>query len=118
MKKTASIVLAVLAILVIWFVIAPPRFVLNLIKPVDTTNLVASGAALVEQYQCTSCHQIKQEGRPFGPPLDGITNRMDGEKLHLWLAAPDKVKPGTAMPNLKLSDQEIDAIIAYLDSVN
>ena len=118
MKKSLSLGLIVLVILIAaWFLLAPPRFILNLTKPVNTTDLVAAGADLVEEYQCTSCHQIQQQGRPFGPALDGVTNRLGAEELHLWLAAPEKVKPGTTMPNLNLSDPEIDAIVAYLDSL-
>jgi len=118
MKKNISTALLVLVIiLAAWFFIAPPRFFLNLTRKVDTSDMVASGAALVEKHQCTSCHQINQEGRPFGPSLDGVTQRMEKDALHTWLIAPDKIKPGTAMPNFSLSDAEVDAIIAYLDSL-
>jgi cytochrome c1 len=35
----------------------------------------------------------------------------------LWLRNPRAVQGSTAMPNFRLSDREIDAIILYLDSL-
>ena len=36
--------------------------------------------------------------------------------LRHWLADPPGVKPGADMPNLHLTPQQIDALIAYLQS--
>jgi len=39
------------------------------------------------------------------------------QNLHAWLKDPPKAKPGSIMPNLGLNDQEIDSLIAYLQSL-
>ena len=39
------------------------------------------------------------------------------ENLTKWLANPPEVKPGTFMPNLELSEKEIEALIAYLGTL-
>ena len=37
--------------------------------------------------------------------------------LATWLADPPTVKPGSFMPNLGLTAEEIDALVAYLGSL-
>lgn len=108
-------ILVVLMLLVGWFVLAPPRFWLNMTKTVTPT--AATGAQLVEQYECRNCHRIAGEGALKAPALDGVTLRSDDPvhvTLRLWLRDPGAVKGDTAMPNFRLSDSEIEAILAYL----
>ncbi len=38
-------------------------------------------------------------------------------KLKAWLKDPNAVKLGAKMPNYQLTDQEIDALVAYLYSL-
>jgi cytochrome c oxidase subunit 2 len=38
------------------------------------------------------------------------------EALKEWLADPPSVKPGSFMPNLALTEQEIDDLIVWLES--
>jgi cytochrome c oxidase subunit 2 len=42
---------------------------------------------------------------------------MSAENLARWLRNPQAVKPGNLMPNLNLSDQDIAALVAYLESL-
>jgi cytochrome c oxidase subunit 2 len=37
--------------------------------------------------------------------------------LRAWLADPPAQKPGSVMPNLNLSEDEITKLIAYLDTL-
>ncbi len=39
------------------------------------------------------------------------------EALKRWLANPPEVKPGSFMPDLALTEQEIDALIVWLESL-
>lgn len=109
---------AILVILLVggaWFVLAPPRFWLNMTKAVTPDAM--TGAQLVEQYECRACHRIAGEGALKAPSLDGVTLRSDDPvhvTLRLWLRDPRAVKGDTAMPNFRLSDSEIEAILAYL----
>jgi cytochrome c oxidase subunit 2 len=36
------------------------------------------------------------------------------ENLRAWLANPQALKPGVRMPDMKLSDDEVDALVSYL----
>lgn len=98
-----------------WLFISPPRFWLNLTKSVEPT--AATGARLVEQYECRDCHRIAGRGALKAPSLDGVTLRSDDPlhvTLRLWLRNPRAIKGDTAMPNFHLSDSEIEAILLYL----
>ena len=114
--KHIAILIGVLVVLFFaWFVLAPPRFWLNMTKSVAPT--AATGAQLVEQYECRSCHRIAGTGAIKAPSLDGVTLRSDDlvhVTLRLWLRDPRAVKGDTAMPNFRLSDSEIEAILASL----
>jgi protein SCO1/2 len=77
---------------------------------------------------CDSCHSLGNEDG-LGPGLLGITQRRDRAWLTRWLKAPDKLlaeKDPIAldlfkrynkilMPNLRLSDADVEAMITYLE---
>jgi len=85
---------------------------------------------------CASCHQVWEgsglRGPAQGPDLTHLMSRlqfagaihdMTPENLRKWLADPNSMKPmqyevnGIGMPNLNLSDDELDALVAYLLSL-
>lgn len=75
------------------------------------------GAALFVAKGCTTCH--RHDGNPFanstaqiGPDLTHYRGNPDF--LNDWLRNPKAVRPNTFMPNLELSEAEIDALIDYL----
>jgi len=119
MKKAIRLVIPFLLVIVaVWIILAPPRFWLNLTKRADLNDPVTTGQALVLKYDCQSCHQIEGAGRPFGPGLDGVTNKLDPQTLESLLRNPKSVNKAANMPNLRLSDSEIAAIIAYLKTID
>ena len=97
---------------------------------VPTSGDAAAGAELFTQRQCIGCHAINgYEGATarVGPSLTHfaerdkfagymIDNDVTGsaENVSAWLADPQKVKPGSQMPNLGLSEQDIADLVAYL----
>lgn len=118
-KRLAILIGVLVVLLIAWFALAPPRFWLNMTKSVEPT--AATGAQLVEQYACRSCHRIAGQGVLKAPNLDGITLRSNDPvhvTLRLWLRDPRAVKGDTAMPNFRLSDSEIEAILAYLIEID
>ena len=77
---------------------------------------------------CWSCHTLKAIGSQgiTGPNLTHVYTRqafagdtldMNPENLRLWLTNPPKEKPGSIMPNLGLSNDEITALVAYLQTL-
>lgn len=103
----------------VWMALHPPRPVLNLLKRVDPSP--ETGALLVERYGCRRCHRIGNQDGTLAPDLRGITRRVEDPALvvlRLWLRDPQAIKPGTVMPNFRLSDSEIEAILAYLKALD
>jgi mono/diheme cytochrome c family protein len=119
MKRNRVFLIAFsLAALALWLLLAPPRWWLNLTKPVDLSDPVRAGALVVEKYDCRGCHQIDGRGSLKAPDLAGVTERLDNVSLWLWLGNPKAVKSNTAMPNFHLSDSEIEAVVAYLTALD
>ena len=89
---------------------------------------VINGAQLFRSKGCIACHVA--QGVPgatgtIGPNLNGIGDPAKKPKLtdggnntpeHIreWIKDPQKLKPGTMMPNLQLSDKEADDLTALL----
>jgi cytochrome c oxidase subunit 2 len=62
----------------------------------------------------------------FGPDLTHLMSRdtiaagaakNTPENLRQWILNPDAIKPGSLMPAMQLSDQELDALTAYLETL-
>ena len=73
-----------------------------------------AGHRLAEQW-CNTCHIVEESGAgpDTAPPFPVIArNRKDRAWVRAWLAAPHP-----PMPNLSLTRQEIDDVVAYLDSL-
>jgi cytochrome c len=95
---------------------------------VAEADSVERGRALLAQYQCGSCHTIPgvadSRGR-LAPPLSAwrhrsyiagrLPNRPD--VLARWIAAPQALVPGTAMPSMGVSPEDARAMAAYLFSL-
>lgn len=89
---------------------------------------VAAGRHIFETEACMNCHTIRgtaATGR-FGPDLTHLMSRSTiaagaalntKENLRQWIKDPDSFKPGCLMPDMKLSDQDIDQLTAYLSTL-
>ena len=84
---------------------------------VPTSASAATGRALFLAKGCATCHR-HAEFAGSGALGEGVpdlsASRWDADFLRRWLADPPAVRPGTAMPNLNLQTDEIDALIAFL----
>ncbi len=75
------------------------------------------GEALFVAKGCIQCHTndnvtIAENMLPFGPNITFV--KRPPEYLQAWLANPSALKPGTQMPNLHLSEAEINTLVAFL----
>lgn len=75
-----------------------------------------TGRSLFVAKGCTTCHMHSavsgSGGYNIGPALS--TYEPDPDFVRQWLANPAAVRPGTAMPNLGLDPDEIEALLAFL----
>jgi cytochrome c2 len=113
-RKLISLLIGIGIVVLLWLWLAPPQVWLNWTKRVDLSDPLATGKALVEQYKCQDCHRILDEGALKAPDLSGVTRRLSDQELELWLKDPNTVKKNTAMPDFRLSDTEVTALISYL----
>ena len=104
-------------------------FVLFVAVTAITGNAIAAPDAkvLLKTKACGSCHIIPGvEGAygKVGPTLKGLRERVrivDGtmenntKNLKAWLKNPKSIKSGTLMPNMGLTDDEIEIVIEYLN---
>lgn len=82
----------------------------------SSSSSTVSTTAQPEKFKqlCSACHSIGDVGGKVGPALDGVGNRLDETYMHNWIKDPQAVKPGTAMPKLPLSDEEINELVSFL----
>ena len=83
------------------------------------------GRAAIAAYGCGSCHTIpgiRGADGMVGPPLEHWAERRiiagevpnDPERLITWITVPQSIEPGTAMPNMGVTDGQARDIAAYL----
>ncbi len=86
---------------------------------------VEAGKAAIERYRCGACHEIPGIGDArgeVGPPLKGLYQRAtlagrlsnDPASLIRWIREPQEIEPGSAMPDLRVTDADARDIAAYL----
>ncbi len=98
------------------------------IPPTPSSGIAAEGAKLFQEKACMNCHTIMGTAAAarVGPNLTHLNGRQTigagvltntPENLNKWLTNPQKYKQGSLMPNMKLSPEEVDAIVAYLEAL-
>jgi cytochrome c oxidase subunit II len=86
------------------------------------------GKAVYESLACVNCHMVQgttSVGK-FGPDLTHLMSRREigsgivpnnHQNLRAWVNDPQEVKPGCLMPSLKLTDTELNQVVAYLETL-
>jgi mono/diheme cytochrome c family protein len=91
-----------------------------------TTAARADDGAAIFSAKCAACHSIGK-GKLVGPDLKGITSKEPHDWLVKWISSPSKmVQSGDAtatalvkqypmqMPDLGLSESDVNAVITYI----
>ncbi|MHC8411231.1 c-type cytochrome [Pseudomonas sp. Hz4] len=86
------------------------------------TPEVTRGKDVWHEYNCINCHTLFGEGAYYAPDLTKITQLRGAPYLTAFLKDPskfyDEQRHRRLMPNLNLSDEEIAALIAFMDWVS
>jgi cytochrome c oxidase subunit 2 len=91
-------------------------------------SAAAAGLAVFQTSSCATCHTIRgtsAAGR-IGPDLTHVASRatiaagaLSNTRGNLagWIANPQTIKPGSLMPTVPLRSRDLDAVLAYLETL-
>ncbi len=97
-------------------------------RPAVVDDTVSEGQRIFETTACINCHAVSgtvANGR-FGPDLTHLMSRdtigagavpNTSENLRRWIRNPNTIKPGSLMPAMELTEKELDAVTAYLETL-
>ena len=113
------------------YVDTPEQFaawITNQQQPARQDPAATAGRRIFETQACMNCHTISgtaATGR-YGPDLTHLMSRqtlasgaMDNTPANLrqWIKSPDTFKRGALMPAMQLSDEQLDEVTAYLETL-
>jgi cytochrome c oxidase subunit 2 len=92
------------------------------------SDATEEGQRLFDRQSCAGCHTIAGTAAhgDIGPDLSDFGGRgwiaaltvpNTKAELRRWITDPQSIKPGNLMPPTPLSPQELDEIVAYLESL-
>jgi len=96
--------------------------------PTPSSSIQSRGRDLVEAGPCALCHTVRgtEAGGRTAPDLTHFATRSTigagtvpntREHLTAWIANPQHLKPGNKMPATGLSPADLEAIVAYLETL-
>ena len=88
-------------------------------------KLIAEGKKVYNAKECSKCHMIAGKGEQKISPLDGVGSKLSAADIRKWLTATAEMeatldhKPKVKMSSkkVKLTDPEIDALVAYMSGL-
>lgn len=94
----------------------------------DDPEQILRGREVFMSASCVYCHTIAgtEATGTFGPDLTHLASRdylaagtIPNQRGHLagWLVDPQAIKPGSHMPGTDLSGEDLQALLAYLESL-
>jgi mono/diheme cytochrome c family protein len=86
--------------------------------------LIEKGKALYAAQKCSVCHMVEGKGNKSSP-LDGVGKKLTAEEIREWIVNPKAAtakakstkKPPMPEKYSKLPPAEIDALVAYMQSL-
>ena len=97
------------------------------VAPVSASSqddAVKKGQAVYAAQKCSMCHQIAGKGNKASP-LDGVGAKLSAAEIREWVVNPVEMakkakstkKPAMANKYSKLPAADIDALVAYMQSL-
>lgn len=70
------------------------------------------------KYSCQGCHimDTKTDKGYIGPTLTHVGSRLTAAWIYQWMKNPQMLRPGTMEPNRSMSDEDAQALTAFLVS--
>jgi cytochrome c oxidase subunit 2 len=97
-------------------------------RPAVASNSAIKGRRTFESTACVNCHTVSGTAAAgkFGPDLTHLMSRdtigagivpNTPANLRRWIQDPGAFKPGCLMPAMGLSDSQLDAVTAYMETL-
>ena len=90
----------------------------NDIRTPPLTDQVVEGKRAWQSKNCNDCHTILGIGGYYAPELTKVFNRRGAAWLRGWLKDPLSLDAAATMPNQRLSDVQIEGLVAFFDWVS
>src|SRR4051812_27732033 len=81
---------------------------------------VDEGKQVFADKKCITCHSLGDQKGPaaqLGGSLDGVGGKRDTDWLKAYLVDPKSKMPDAKMPKQKLTEKELDDLVAYMLSL-
>ena len=78
---------------------------------------VAKGQKVYEAKRCAICHRIAGKGGKIGADLTNVGAKRDAGWLRKFTKDPKSIDPSAKMPAFRGTDEELDAVVAYMASL-
>ncbi len=103
------------AVLFLWLTWDTHRQVYELSHVDKLSDKVVEGKRIFEKYNCNDCHTILGFGAYYAPDLTKVVQRVGEDGIRYRVKSPEKALASSwrKMPNLKVTDAEIDSLIAF-----
>jgi mono/diheme cytochrome c family protein len=96
----------------------------SLVAGAQDEALVKKGLEVYAAQKCSVCHSIAGKGGKQSP-LDGVGGKLTADEIRAWIVNPAEMTKKTnstkkpPMPNKygKLPKEEVDALVAYMQSL-
>ncbi len=79
--------------------------------------LIAKGEKVYSQKKCALCHKIAGKGGKIGGDLSKVGAKRNAKWLRSFTKNPKAVNPKVKMAPFKGSDDELNALVAYMASL-
>lgn len=103
------------------FILAAAALVL-VANVASAQDKVARGAAVYAEQKCQLCHSVAGKGNAKGP-LDAVGTKLSAADLKAWIVdakgmtAKTKATRKPDMKNYALPDADVDALVAYMQTL-
>lgn len=103
------------AVIFLWLTWDTQRQIVALTHADKLSAQVVEGKRVFEKYNCNDCHTILGFGGYYAPDLTKVVKRIGKEGVIYSIKSPEKAFADSwrKMPNLRLSDVEIDNLVAF-----
>ena len=83
---------------------------------------IEAGKKVYAAQKCATCHSIAGTGSKVAP-LDGVGSKLTAAEIKAWIVDPDPLtaklatKPKVKMKKYTLPDADLEALVAYMQSL-